>query len=207
MQLADVFQRIMRQPSPDDLWALQPYLLALDSPEAEAAREIAHRFYCYVSRVESKLNSKQYSTVSARLAGGSVGVIAAQDVLDSLTSQRRGALGELLAGGLAGMLEILASLQAVKAWETEFASVHAEAAWDLYAALWRVSVEAQPGLSPPQRQELIDPLFAIIRSVEVDDTVRVALIVWLYQIVLAIRLAPLLAVERESAASKTENRS
>lgn len=199
MSLADLLQRILRQPSPDDLWALQPVLLAFDSPNAEAAREIAHRFYVYASQVESKLNSKRYSTVSARLAAGSVGVIATQDFLDSLLSQHRGALGELLAGGLAGMLEVLASLQSVKAWKTEFESVHEEAAWDLYAALWRLSADTQPGLSQDQRQRMIDPLFAIIRSREVDGTLRMALIVWLYQITLALRMAPLLAAESGSA--------
>ena len=103
MSLADLLQRILRQPSPDDLWALQPVLLAFDSPNAEAAREIAHRFYVYASQVESKLNSKRYSTVSARLAAGSW-ASSPPRFSRSLLSQHRGALGELLAGGLAGML-------------------------------------------------------------------------------------------------------
>jgi hypothetical protein len=195
MVLADLLQRILRRLSPDDLWALQPALLALDSPEAETAREIAHCFYCYASRVESKLDSKHYSTVSARLAGGSIGVLAAQDVLEALASPQHGALGELLSGGLAGMLEVLSSLQSVKAWETEFESVHEEAVWDLYAALWRLSVDTQPGLPADQRQAMLDPLFAVIRSREVDGTLRMALIIWLYQVALAIRLAPLLSAE------------
>jgi len=207
MSLAGLLQRILRQPSPDDLWALQPVLLAVDTPGAEAAREIAHCFYCYASRVESKLDSKHYSTVSARLAGGSIGVLAMQDVLEALASPQRGALGELLAGGLAGMLEVLASLQSVKAWKTEFESVHEEAAWDLYAALWRLSVDTQPGLPVSQRQAMLDPLFAIIRSREVDGTMRMALIIYLYQIALAIRLAPLLAADPDSATPQGIDRS
>ena len=46
---------------------------------------------------------------------------------------------------------------------------------------------------------MIDPLFAIIRSRDVDGTLRMALIVWLYQITLALRMAPLLAAESGSA--------
>jgi hypothetical protein len=45
MTLENLLQHILSDPSPDDLWALHPYLLALDVPEAEPARDLARCFF------------------------------------------------------------------------------------------------------------------------------------------------------------------
>jgi hypothetical protein len=201
MTLENLLQRILSDPSPDDLWRLHPHLLALDSPEAVPAREIARMFYCYLSCVRSKLTSKQYSLLAAALAASSVGVIALQDVVRALASDRAHAIGNLLAGGLAETLETFSTFQHVKAWETEFASVHEEAVWNLYAALWQLSTETQPDLPFPARQVLIDSLLSTVRDATVSSTARMAVIVRLFQVLLAIRLAPLFAPAQISASA------
>jgi hypothetical protein len=195
MSVPDLLSRILSQPSPDDLWQLHPHLLAIESPDAEPAREVARLFYCYLNCVRSKLTSKQYSTLAAALAAGSVGTIAFQEVVKAVTADRANALRDLLTAGLAETLEIFSTFQHVKAWETEFASVHEEAAWHLYAALWSLSVETQPALSVEQRQALLDKLFAAVRDPNVNSGVRMALLIRLFQILLAIRVVPLLYSE------------
>jgi hypothetical protein len=192
MTIEHLLQRILSEPSPDDLWQLHPRLLALDTPAAAPARELARRFYCYLSCVRSKLTSKQYSTLAAWLAAGSVGVIALQDVIEAAPSDRAGMIGNLLAGGIAGSLELLSTRQHVKAWETEFISVHEEAVWHLYTTLWQLSVETQPGLAPEKRQALIDPLLTAVRDPLLDGMARMAVVIRLFQVLLIIRLAPLL---------------
>jgi hypothetical protein len=192
MPLENLLLSILREPTPDDLWRLHPHLLALDSPDAEPARALAGQFYSYLSSVRSKLTAKQYSVLSAVLAAGSVGVIAAQDVIEEIAADRHQMIGDLLAGGLAAILETMSAFQHVKAWETEFGSVHEEAIWHLYAELWRISVEAQPDLTMEQRQALLDRLFAAARDPKQTGGARMVLIIRLFQVLLAIRLAPLL---------------
>ena len=205
MSIENLLQRILREPSPDDLWELHPLLLALDSPDAEAARSLAQMFYCYLSCVRSKLTSKQYSSLAAHLAAGSVGVLAVQNVIESVMSDRKRAVGNLLAGGLAAALETLSTFQHVKAWETEFTSVHEEAVWHLYTALWEVSVETQPDLAVEQRRALIDRLLSAVRDPNLSSPVRVAVVVRLFQVLLVVRLAPLVGVahvEQHAAVSE-----
>lgn len=191
MALDNLLQRILSDPSPDDLWALHPYLLAMDVPEAAPARDLAQLFFCYLSCVRSKLTSKQHSSLSAALSAGSVGVVVAQDLWASFREGRVETITELLAGGIAGILEVTSTLQHVKAWDIEFQSVHEEALWRLYAALWHLSVETQPDLPVEKRHALVDNLLSMLRQPELDGSVRMALVIRLLQILLAIRLAPL----------------
>ena len=191
MALENLLQRILSDPSPDDLWALHPYLLAMDVPEAAPAREIAQLFFCYLSCVRSKLTSKQHSSLSAMLSAGSVGVVVAQDLWASFREGRAEAITELLSGGIAGILEVASTYQHVRAWDIEFQSVHEEALWRLYAALWHISIETQPDLPAEKRRALVDNLLSVLRQPTLDGTVRMALVIRLLQILLAIRLAPL----------------
>jgi hypothetical protein len=192
-------QRVLNAPTPDAIWHLHPHLLALDVPGAEAARELARSLYCYLSNVQSKLSSKQHSSLSALLAAGSIGIIAIQDVREALACNPDQVWSNLLAGGLAGTLELLSTFQHVKSWETEFVSAHEGAVWDLYAALWQLSSEMKPDLPFEQRQALIDPLLSIVRDPGTPSAVRVALIVRLFQILLVIRLVPLLVLPVQDA--------
>jgi hypothetical protein len=157
-------------------------------------------FFCYLSCVRSKLTSKQHSSLSAMLAAGSVGSVVAQDVWASLSEGRAAAISELLAGGVAGILEIASTLQHVKAWDTEFQSVHEEALWRLYVALWNISVETQPDLPAETRRTLVDNLLSPLRQPALDGSVRMALVIRLLQLLLAIRLAPL--VQPQQAAEQ-----
>jgi hypothetical protein len=90
-------------------------------------------------------------------------------------------------------METVSTFQHVKAWETEFLSVHEEVIWHLYAALWHLSVETQPDLPAEMRQALVDHLLSAVRNPEFDSGIRIALVIRLFQILLVIRLAPLLS--------------
>jgi hypothetical protein len=192
MALEDLLQRILSDPSPDDLWALHPYLLAMDVSEAAAAREVTQLFFRYLSGVRSKLTAKQHSSLSAILSAGSVGVVVTQDLWASFREGRAEAITELVSGGIAGILEVASTLQHVRAWDIEFQSVHEEALWRLYEALWHISIETQPDLPVEKRRALVDNLLSALRQPTLDGSVRMALVIRLLQILLAVRLAPLL---------------
>lgn len=200
MSAVQFLERILAAPAADDLWALHPHLLALEGPEAEAARDVLRQFYCYVSCVTGKLTSKEHSSSAAHLAAGSVGVIALHDVLEALAADRARAISNLLSGGLAAALETLSTFQHVRAWEREFASVHEEAVWHLYRLLWELSREAQPELPFARRRALIDGLLAAVRGSQLEAGARVAVVLRLFQVLLAIRVAPLLDTLREREA-------
>lgn len=193
MAVDQLLERILREPSVDALWDLHPHLLAADSPEAEAARDLAGSFYSYLTEVQSKLTSKQYSSVAALLQVAAVGTLGTQDTVEAIMSGSPQAMGELLTGGLAAIMETVSNFQIVKAWETEFASTHDAAVWDLYGALWRISAELQPDLTAEKRQALINGLLAPARNSDLDGSIRAALIIRLFQLLLAIRLAQFIA--------------
>jgi hypothetical protein len=204
MPIENLLQRILRDPTPDDLWALHPYLLALDVPEAAPARDLARLFFCYLSCVRGKLTSKQHSSLSALLAAGSVGMVVAQDIWASLQEGGAQTISELLAGSVAGVLETASAYQHVRAWDTEFQAVHDEALWHLYAALWQISVETQPDLPTGKRQALVDNLMSALRQPDLDGGVRIALVIRLLQILLAVRLVPLAALIKPQPAAVSE---
>lgn len=195
MTLAELVLRIARAPSTDDLWRLHPHLLALNTPESQAARDVAGQFYAYLSHVSAKLTAKDYSSIAAKLAAGSVGALSAQELVNALRDDRENALRHLLVGGLAEGLEVLSTVQHVKAWETEFAAEHEATIWELYRAWWQVSVDNQPDLSYQERAKHVDALFAPVRAPEVNSTAQLLLIISLFQTLLLIRLVPILTVE------------
>jgi hypothetical protein len=193
MAVEQLLVRILREPSPEDLWDLHPHLLAMEGADAEAARDLSRTFYNYLAEVKSKLTSQQYSSLAAKLQVGTVGAITGQDIVEALISGNPRAISELLTGGLAAVLETVSNFQHVKAWETEFSSTHTAAVWELYAVLWHISAEMQPDLPLEKRQALINELLAPARNPDLENGVRLAVIIRLFQLLLAIRLVPLVS--------------
>ncbi|MCD4685030.1 MAG: hypothetical protein K8S97_03735, partial [Anaerolineae bacterium] len=183
--------RVLVEPTPDLLWRLHPHLLALDTPEAESAREVARTFYAYLSCVKSKLTAKQYSTLAAVFAAGAVGALATQEMIEALRDDPDNAIRHLLVGGVAQGLEVLATIQHIKAWEAEFVFSHEDVVWALYEHFWRLSAETQPELDAAARHALIDSLLGVVRSAVLGSGARVAMVIKLFQVLLLMRLVPL----------------
>jgi len=189
---------------PDALWNLRIDLLALaDRLPADRQGEatwtlgIARQFYGYLTELRSKMTAREYSRFASRLDMGSVGALAVQD----LVTEREHLLESLFLGGLSEGLMVLATLQYIKAWESETALVHNQAIWWLFEGLWRLSREFRPEMPAAERQRLIDALLAPVRSEETAPAVKVALLVRLFQALLIGSLAwvaPLLAEEKVS---------
>lgn len=199
MSMHQLLDEILREPSPDALWRLHPELLALVTPAAEPARALAGEFFGYLSEVQSKLTSKQYSSMAALLAAGAVGFLGGQDIIDGLLMHTGPkAITELITGGLASLLETLSTFQHVQAWEQDFALTNSAALWMLYAEMWQISAAMQPDLSAENRRALVNELFAPARNSELAQPARTALIIRLFQLLLTIRLVPLLQSAPES---------
>jgi hypothetical protein len=83
---------------------------------------------------------------------------------------------------------VMAARQYVKAWEEEMKATYTESAWRLYEGFWHVSITSQPDLDPSERTALVKNLIAPLRDDDVQGTVKAALIVHYYQLLLIAHL-------------------
>jgi len=190
MDLTVTLQRILKEPTPADLWALQGDLLTADANREAAAqaRRVAGDFYLYLTDLLSKVTSRHHSQWAAALATASVTSVSFHELLH----EQADAFKQLLFSGAPALLEIGSAFQSVKAWEVETGLVHYDAAWRLYGELWDISTTMLPDLQADQRRAYLDALLGPAVSPETPGNAKSVLLVKLYQWVLALRLAPLL---------------
>jgi hypothetical protein len=190
MSFQDLLGRLLTEPTPADLLALQTRLLAAEADPARtgAARralEVAHEFHAYLSELEAKFSAREYSELASMLDVGAVGVVA----VENLTEAGEALLKRMLLGGLSEILMVFASRQYVKAWSRELHPIHMRAVWFLRGELWRLSATGRPDISTEERAALVDGLLAPALDKDAADEVQVALLGRLFQVLLVIHLA------------------
>ncbi len=185
--LRTTLQRILSAPTASDLWQLQGDLLIAGGPAADGARQVAGRFYSYLQDLESKVASRQASRRAALLATGAVTSVGLQE----WALEQGDSLQRILGSGLAALLEIGSATQNVQAWEVETSLVHYNVAWYLYGELWAISLTNRPDLAADERRAYVERLLAPAVAAETPAAARPALLIRLFQVVLAARLLPL----------------
>ena len=141
--------------------------------------------------MRNRLTSRHYNEFAVTLSVGAAGLAAVQEAIESLRETPEHVLGNVMLGGLSGALETLAAYQYVRAWGPDYFSAHEDAAWALYASLWRLSAALRPDLDPEPRATLVESLLAPLRDPALPNSVRAAIAVRLFQVLLAILLLPL----------------
>jgi hypothetical protein len=189
----DLLGRLMTEPSPTDLLALQTRLLVAESSTERAdaacrALEVAREFHAYLSELEAKYSARDYSELASLLDIGAVGAVALENLIEAGESLTR----RMFLGGLSEVLMVTASRQYVKAWSREIQPVHMKAIWFLRAALWRLSVEGRPEMRVDERIAMVDGLLAPVLAGEEANQTRPALVGRLFQVLLLIYLAQVL---------------
>jgi hypothetical protein len=182
-------ERVLSEPMPADLWALQKALLVIGSRRAARARAVARAFHACLRTLESKAASRGASRWGAVLGTAAVGSVSLTEML----GRQEGALERLLQSGVPAMLEIGSAVRSAQAWEIEARLVYDEFAWFLYDELWDVSLAARPGLSPAERRDEIDSVLDPLLAPAVPDSDRAKLVVNVFKAVLAARLVSTLA--------------
>jgi hypothetical protein len=193
--LSTIIENILTEPNPEALAKLQPMLLLIDSPEAEAIRDVARDFYMYLSAIRNMLTARQFPVLATSLAVTSQSLSVAQDVF----SPEKTNVAKVLTDGLKMALDVLSTYQFVRQWEPTFAAIHDSASWNLYEHYWKLSMDTQPDLAPVKRAELLEELFALVRSPDTDSALRLALLVRLFQWALITRLVRLLELAKGTA--------
>lgn len=194
MGFQDLLGRLLTEPEPDDLLALQTRLLVASTDPERAgvvhpALEVAREFHAYLSEIQAKFSAREYSELASMLDIGAVGAVA----LENLTQAGEALLQRMLLGGLSETLMVLASRQYVKAWDREMRPLHMRAIWFLRDELWRLSVQGRPDLPVEERVAMVDGLLAPALDRAAADQTSLALLGRLFQVLLIIRLAPALA--------------
>jgi len=189
----DLLGRLLVNPSPSDLLALQTRLLVAEADPKIAdaachALEVSREFHSYLSELEAKFGARQYSELASLLDIGAVGAVT----LENLTEAGESLQQRILLGGLSEVLMVLASRQYVKAWGREMEPIHKRAVWFLRAELWRLSVAGRSDIRAEERVALVDGLLAPAMEGDASDEVCLALLGRLFQILLIIHLARVL---------------
>jgi hypothetical protein len=194
MTFQDLLGRLLTEPTPTDLLALQTRLLVAEAEQeraqaAQRALEVAREFHTYLGEIEAKSSAREYSELASRLDISAVGAVA----LENLAEAGESLLQRILLGGLSETFMVLASRQYVNAWSREMRPIHMQAMWFLRGELWRLSTLGRPDMLPHQRAELVDGLLAPVLHTEASDEVCVALLGRLFQVLLVIHLAQALS--------------
>jgi hypothetical protein len=187
--LRSSLERILAEPTPDALWALQKVLFVHGGPESARARAVAQAFHSFLRTLESKSGSRRASRFGAALGTAAVGSVSIAELRD----RQDYGIRELLQLALPAVLEVGASLQSAEAWEIESRLIYDEHVWFLYEELWDASTTGRPELSAAERAERIDAVLDPLLDSGIADSDRAALLVEIFRSVLAARVLPLLA--------------
>jgi hypothetical protein len=173
---------ILSKPEPALLWQLRTAMLEVGLTEEAKPLQLVNEFYEFVIQLVASSTAREYSHFASILDMGAVGGVAIQNLMENKESAdftRR-----LLAGALSEVLMVMAARQYVKAWEEEMKAAYAAATWRLYERFWHLSSSMQEDADPGQRSALVAELMAPLRDDEVAGTVKAALIVHHYQLLL-----------------------
>jgi hypothetical protein len=186
--LRSALERVLADPTPDDLWQFQKALLLVGGPEAERARGVARAFHACLRTLESKSASRTASRWGAVLGTAAVASVSLPEIRNR---QERG-LGELLERALPAVLEIGAAVRSASAWEIEAGLIYDEFAWFLYEELWDISLSVRTELTADERRQRIDQVLDPLLDADLPDRDRATLVVDVFRSVLAARVLRLL---------------
>jgi hypothetical protein len=186
--LRSSLERLLANPTPDDLWHFQKALLVVGGPQAARAREVARAFQSCLRTLESKSASRTASRWGAVLGTAAVASVS----LPELRNRQERGLGELLERALPAVLEIGAAMQSAQAWEIEAGLIYDEFAWFLYGELWDISLSVRTELTEVERRHRIDQILDPLLDTDLPDKDRATLVVDVFRSVLAARVLPLL---------------
>jgi hypothetical protein len=186
MSQDQMLAQIISKPDPAVLWQIRAVLLEAELSRDDRRLKILTELYEFLNKLIASSTARQYSHFASILDLGAVGGVALQNLLeksDSANFSQR-----LLAGGLSELLMVMAARQYVKAWEEEMKSAYNAAAWHLYEEFWHLSKEMQPELKADQCRQLVDKLLTPLRDNETSGTVKAAITVHYYQLLLVAHL-------------------
>jgi hypothetical protein len=179
--------RVLRSPSPGDLWSLRAGLLEAGLPPDARTWAVIDEFRRFLDQLATGTSSREYSHLASKLDIGAVGGVVLEQLLEVEDAEELAL--RLLTGLLSEGLMVLATRQHVKAWEGELAAVYADAAWFLYGELWRWAERSKPDLPATERRRLMDTLLGPVRASETPGFHKAVIVGLLFQVLLVSHVA------------------
>ena len=179
---------VLSKPTPAALWQLRGDLLQADIPATTPIWQVIDQFFTFLNNLSANLKDYEFSKMATLLDIGAIGGVAIQGVIEGNLPMKT-LWKRLLAGTVGEGLMVLASRQYIKGAQAELISVYQDTAWYLFDALWHVSTQLQPSLTPAERRRLLDDLFAPALHEKTDDAVKIVLLGRLFQLLLVVHLA------------------
>lgn len=185
--LRDALGRVLRSPTPADLWGFRAELLVAGLPPDSRAWAVIDAFRGFLDQLATSTSSREYSHLASKLDISAVGGVVLEQLLEIKDAQELAL--RLLTGMLSEGLMVLATRQHVKAWEGELDAVYANAAWFLYGELWHWAERSKPDLAPVERRRLLDALLAPVRKAETPGFQKAVIVGLLFQVLLVSHVA------------------
>ncbi len=170
---------VLLNPTPETVWQLQADLLAVGHDPQAPEFTLLDGFYHYLTAMQANLTAQGYTQLASYLNIGAAGTAVLEGVMDAnlslLTLMREG-------------LTVLSSRQYVKGSTAEIKRTIQDSSWYLYRAFWQLSSNTQTNLSPDERRQQLDDLFAPLQDDQTETAVKGILIGRLFQAVLIMTL-------------------
>jgi len=187
MNMQESLTAVLTHPSAATLWQLRGALRQDGWSSGTAVWPILDHFHEFLNHLRAGADAHQYSQIASLMDIGAVGGVALENLLQSESAEEL--WQKFLAGSISEGLMVLASRQYVKAFKTEMGTIYQTAAWFLFDALWQLSTQTQPELSPAARRQRLDDLLAPIHDNATPETAKIVLVGRLFQILLLAHLA------------------
>jgi hypothetical protein len=187
MSIPEALATALSSSTAEALWQLRAELLAEQVPPSSRVFDLLGEYHRFLDQIARATSSRNYSDLASKLDIGSISGVIVERLLEPQSARELAV--SLLTGAMSEGLMVWATRQHVKAWEQGLESVYRDAAWFLYAELWRWAEERKPELAPRERRRLLEGLLRPVLARETPGFSKALLLGRLFQLLLLSYLA------------------
>lgn len=183
-------RNLLTVPVSQSLWQLRGDLLELEVATDAPIWQVIDQFYALTGKIEDHFTLRQHEEIAELVEMIDIGGAPVQKLVEASAPTAK-LWSALLSEGVGMGLTTMASRKFVKMAEKVMAPVYRQAGWDLYTLLWDLMAELMAGRETAVRRKLIEQILNPIEEPTVNHTVKLVLIIRLYQTLLLLNLKKL----------------
>lgn len=191
-------KNLLTVPISQSLWQLRGDLLELDVAPDALIWPVIDQFYALTGAIEDNFTLRQHEEIAELVEMIDIGGAPVQKLIEATVPTDKLWVA-LLNEGIGMGLTTMASRKFVKMAETAMVPVYRQAGWDLYMLLWELMGEVMAGRETAVRRKLIEQILNPVEEPTVNQTVKLVLIIRLYQALLLLHLKKLNLPTTQSA--------
>lgn len=191
-------KNLLTVPISQSLWQLRGDLLELDVAPDALIWPVIDQFYALTGAIEDNFTLRQHEEIAELVEMIDIGGAPVQKLIEATVPTDKLWVA-LLNEGIGMGLTTMASRKFVKMAGTAMVPVYRQAGWDLYMLLWELMGEVMAGRETAVRRKLIEQILNPVEEPTVNQTVKLVLIIRLYQALLLLHLKKLNLPTTQSA--------